>query len=158
MLLPSQFGAGTLSEVQPLSLVIPRDKYEELFIVGWYDEKPFAVCLSERWKFTGIPREDTTAHGGLIIPNVGIEVDETSLIKVESFYAPIGSLVRDGDGLFLGFKADNAWGRPSAFARMMSGLPKYQGKVGFSRWAITIGEGRTKQILQAVDTSTMLAN
>ena len=151
MLLPSQFGAGTLAEVQPLSLVVPRDKYEEMFIVGSYDDKPFAVCLSEKWKFLGMPCEGTTAHGGLIIPNVGIEVDDTSLFKVESFYAPIGSLVRDGDGLFLGFKSENSWGRAGSSARLMSGLPDYTGKVGFSRWSVSLGEGRAKRTLHMVD-------
>ena len=151
MLCPHEFGAGALSEAQPLSLVLPRDEYEQMFIIGEMQGEAYAVCLSEHWKFHGFSCRGVTAHSGLIIPNVNIEVDESSLFKVEGFFPPIGAALREETGLFLGYRAEGLATRGIPKVTLASGLTHFSGQVGFTRWAITIGKGEQRRVLQSID-------
>jgi hypothetical protein len=151
MLSPQEFGAGTLSEAQPLALVLPRDKYESMFIVGWVGEESVAVFLSEQWKFRAFACGQNTDHGGLIVPGVDIEVDETSLFKIDRFYAPLGGVVRLDDGLFLGIQLEGQMGRGGSGLRLVSGLPPFKGQVGFTKWSVTVGRGQGKRTLYEID-------
>ncbi len=151
MLCPHEFGAGSLSEAQPLSLVLPRDKYELMFLVGEMEGEPYAVCLSEQWKFHGFTCRGVTAHSGLIILNVNIEVDETSLFKVEGFFPPIGAVLREETGIFLGCRAEGVATRGIPKVTLATGLTHYSGQVGFTRWSVTIGKGEQRRVLQSID-------
>jgi hypothetical protein len=87
--------------------------------------------------------------GGLI-PNVRIEVDETSVYDTVGNYAPLGMVVRQNDGLFVVASADRM--RSDLFA-LQRGLAAsgVNLSAGFSKWQIVLGNDPHQRVLKAID-------
>lgn len=76
MLSASEFSVGCLADATGLSLVMPRNKYEDLCLVTSVNNVAVAICLDGDQKFSSLPCADNEAWKGLIVPGVSIEVDE----------------------------------------------------------------------------------
>ncbi|MCK1519395.1 hypothetical protein [Bradyrhizobium sp. 17] len=70
------------------------------------DATPATIFLDGDHRFVAIDCADNTNCKGLLIPNVRIEVDETSVYDTVGNYAPPGMVVRQNDGLFVAASAD----------------------------------------------------
>lgn len=149
MLSPHEFGAGTLSEAKPLSLVLPVAKYDDAFIIGTYEEKPFAVFLTGQSIYCGIPCEGNKDFSGIIIQNVSIEVDEHSSIDTEYDRAADGALILENGELLIAFRQQRPMRQNKA--KLLSELTKYSKSVAFTRWKIMIEDKNTKRMLYSID-------
>ena len=154
MLKPDQFFTGTLAQAAPLSLVLPRNQYEKPFIVGTGDGKPIAVCLEREGDFTFgyFFSENATNWRGLIIPDIAIEVDETSLYDPSYNSARLGSLVRSETRLGIAAKPEGGWRGGHTLIPLVEGLPAVpdDASAGFTRWQIVIGDGTEKRVLKTM--------
>lgn len=154
MLSPNEFGAGTLSEAKPLSLILPYTKYGEALIVCTFEEKPYAIFLSGQFLYHGISSYDNKNYSGIIISSISIEVDEQSAYDINYYYPRAGTVIRENDELLIGFNVERAT-RPHK-AVLISGLPNCTGKVWFTRCQIKFGCMDTKRILFSIDTSKLI--
>ena len=107
MLSPEEMRMDYVGKAEGLTLVVPVGKYGDWFLVTTADATPAAIFLEGDQRFVAIDCSDNTNYKGLLIPNVRIEVDETSVYDAVSNYPPPGMIVRKNDGLFVG-----ASGRP----------------------------------------------
>jgi hypothetical protein len=150
MLRPDEFTVGPIADAQPLSLVLPRSKYEEPLLVIGEPASRVAVFIGDRHRFDSMACEGNRSWKGLIVPGVRVEVDETSLFDPETEYAPNGALVREGEGITMAVKARGAHGfSEQARVPLVSGLhgAGEQHRVGFRRWQVVLGEGDDKRVL-----------
>lgn len=147
MLLAKEFTVGALSDAQFGSLILPRTKYEETFLVGKTDKGITAVVLSGQYAFQCFQSSGNTTWRGLIAPNVHIEVDETSLSEA----AGIGSIVRRDTYLTLSAKATQPFG---VHVILEENLPPAHGMIAaFSKWHVVLGEKEDRRLLFTVDLS-----
>ncbi len=79
MLTASEFTVGSIGQATPLSLVLPRHDHEETILIAQCQSGPAAFFLSERERFKWFESSGNNHWHGLIIPNVRIEVDESSI-------------------------------------------------------------------------------
>ncbi|WP_421992341.1 hypothetical protein [Roseococcus sp.] len=148
----SEFTVGTIGHAQGLSLVLPRDNYEEAVLVA--PGKPrTAIFLEGAHPFHGFTFEENDSWKGLIIPHVRIEVDISSAFSTESRHAPAGSVIRRSTYLAIAVSI----GSPGGFSQLqrvplVSELaPCEEGySSGFLKWQIVLGDGERKRILRAV--------
>lgn len=94
MLAPEEFTVGTFASAPAGSLILPRNKYEATVIVGLLDEAPTAVFLGDRFQFHCFPTAGSENWSGLIIPNVRVEVDESTAFDPAYGNSPLGTVVR----------------------------------------------------------------
>jgi hypothetical protein len=156
MLKPSECFSGTLADITRLSLVLPREKYERHFLIVPFADKMHVIFLGIAERFESFERTRDTPWSGLIVPNVEIELDETSasVFDAQSQYAPPGALVRVKDRLQIAAKfADRHHAMPGTQIPILAGLPpcSENSAVGFKRWKIVLGEGEAKRMLFTVD-------
>lgn len=143
MLSANEFTVGTLADATPLSLILPRTRYEETILIGTFKNGPAAVFLSERYAFTFFPSADNFSWKGLIIPQVRVEVDETSITESAS----LGAIMRMDTRLVIRAKRDNSFD-DRAVVTLQDGLVSTnKHKAAFVRWHIVIGEGVDKRVL-----------
>jgi hypothetical protein len=76
MLAGNEFTVGTLADARPLSLILPRSKYEETVLVGGSEKEPTAVFVGGRFNFHFFECSNATNWMGLLIPKVHVEVDD----------------------------------------------------------------------------------
>lgn len=153
VLRPEEFTVGTLATAKPVSLLLPRGKYEQAFLVAGPEAEPFAVFLHPgQHRFHGFPSADAHNWSGLIIPDVSVELDQASLYDPSSYDVRLGSLVRSGDTLSVASHQERWMGRYS-YQPLISGMPMIEERYGaaFMRWRITIGEGIDRRVLLTVD-------
>lgn len=150
MLALSEFFPGTLADAPSGSLTLPRDKYERCGIVASHNDEPFFVILGDEERFQGFPSKDNTSHKGLIVPAVSVEVDETSLVPLDSWYTPRGSIVC-AEGV-VGIRAEMIGSRSHGIVvAMLGAIPPSPIEAAFTRWQITLGAGRDKRVLMKID-------
>lgn len=152
MLRPDEFTVGALKDATPLSLVLPRSKYEEPFLVGGTHDEPIAVFVGDKHSFHSFPCADNETWKGLIIPNVRIEADHGSLLS-DSDGIPGGALVREADRLVV-WSISKASGFPDAvgveLVRNLSRTAERM-RAAFLRWQIVIGEGHTRRVMKQIE-------
>lgn len=143
MLAAHEFTVGTLSDAGPLSLILPRNKYEATVLIGKFKDVPAAVFLENQYAYHFFECADNTSWSGVIIPNVRVEVDETSV----SDSGPLGSLIRKSTTLSIRAKRDGGFD-DGATVVLHDGLADAgDQRAGFARWQIVIGEGVDKRVL-----------
>jgi hypothetical protein len=156
MLSGHEFTVGTLSDAKPLSLMLSRGRHEETFLVGQVEGLTAAVFLSGDYKFGVVEGSSASHWSGLLIPNVRIEMDETSLFDPRSTDAKNGALVRAGTELAIYAWWERSFGRASKVT-LETGLPPTSDlAAGFSKWQAIIGEGVEKRLLFKVDASQVV--
>ncbi len=153
MLLPDEFSVGPLADAGPLTLMLPRSKYEHHFLIGGSPEEPVAICLSEEHRYTAFQSAGNDAHKGMLIPNVRIEVDPASVLDPNSHDLPIGAIVRRGTILGVMAKLEGQGFYSGQVVPLVSGLPEARDgyAVGFGRWAITLGADEDRRSLFEID-------
>lgn len=150
MLSLGQFTVGTLAEAQPLSLVLPRRDGDAFVLVGSLGEEVVGLFIGPDNRFRSIRCAGTSNWAGLIIPDVRIESDPTSMFDPDYEDAPAGALIRADTRLLVQAKRESM-GSPLVVT-LEGGLDDASPqKAGFRHWQIVVGEGFTKQVLHTVD-------
>ncbi|MGC3996538.1 MAG: hypothetical protein QM767_02980, partial [Anaeromyxobacter sp.] len=146
MLSANEFTVGALADAAPLSLILPCARYDETILVGFADDEPAAVFLSEQYAFRYCPSVDNASRKGLIVPQVRVEVDETSITE----NTPLGAIIRMDTRLVVRATRDNSFD-DGAVVTLQDGLVSTGGhQAAFVRWRIVIGDGMDKRILWQV--------
>ena len=147
MLSPSEFTVGKVGIAKPLSLILPTSKYEETLLVGQLNDVPTAVFLSGQHKSMFFEAEGNESWGGLIIPSVRIEIDETSFVDEYSSEAPMLSVTRTDTKLVVAAKAERSFGRQIQITLHEGLVSSGEAKAKFANWQIVLGEGQDKRVL-----------
>lgn len=151
MLKLSEFTVGTLATAKPHSLVIGRYRSESTFLVGGTDENPMAFKLDGQPRFQCWSSKGAYNWGGVIVPNVLIEVDPESLVDTNSGSAPAGALSRRGTSLLMYVQDQPGFIRVAPiFDAVLDPVGEEQ-TAAFARWQIVLGEGLDKRVLCSVD-------
>ena len=150
MLSASEFTVGTLADAKPLSLMLPRSKYEVPCLVGHVDNIPTGVFLSSQFRFHAVEAKDGARWSGLIVPNVRVLIDETSLFDPGQTQT-LGAIVRTETSLSILAQKENRFGRTSPVT-LEANLPSTNDmSAGFLRWQVVIGDGTGTRVLHEVD-------
>lgn len=152
MLSPNEFTVGHLgAATSGLTLILPRGQYDQTILVTQSYGPPYAIFLREE-SFEGFECTGNDAWGGIIIPNVSIEMDETSIFDPQLLTAPLGTLVRRSTKLEIVTQATGRF-RQAVKTPLIVGLDACPESMaaGFRRWAVYIGDGKTKRELIRVD-------
>ncbi len=151
MLSLSEFTVGSIGQATPLTLVLPRSRYEDTFLIGHGSNAPAALFLSGDHQFKWFESAGNESREGLLIPNVRIEVDETSVFHPSELRPEFGTIVRKGTQLVAhATNATRSLSRPESFV-LEDGLPSTSNvEVSFLRWQIVLGSGREKRVLNNV--------
>ncbi|MBB4232184.1 hypothetical protein GGD56_006079 [Rhizobium mongolense] len=145
MLSAHEFTVGAFKDASPTSLILPRTEHEQTVLIGHIENKPAAVLLSGQFANEYFLTAESENWHGLLIPNVRIEVDETSCF--DPFLGnQIGAIVRGGTRLSIRAKADRSMS--AAYVTLQDSLPPTGDyRAGFSRWQVVLGEGFSKRVL-----------
>lgn len=159
MLLPDEFTVGQLGDAVPLTLMLPRSEYEYHFLIGGSPGEPVAMCLSEGQRYEAFKSAGNDAHKGMLIPNVRIEVDPSSVLDPNSQQVTLGVIIRQGMSMGVMAKLRGQGFYSGQVVPLVSGLPEARDghAVGFRRWAITLGADKNRRSLFEVDLSKSLA-
>lgn len=153
MLAADEFTVGKLGDALPGSLILPRTKYEAAVLIGQLEAASAAVFLTAPHRFKFFLSAGNTHWGGLIVPDVKIELDETSLFDPDYDGSPLGSVIRMDTRLVVRAITERSFGHASQITLRSDLAPILQGSAAFSRWQVVIGEGRGKRVLFSVDAS-----
>ena len=152
MLSSEEMRVDYVGRAEGLTLVVPVGKHDDWFLVTTADATPAAIFLDGDHRFVAIDCADNTNYKGLLIPNVRIEVDETSFYDTVGNYAPLGMVVRQNDGLFVAASSDRMRMRSDLFA-LQRGLAAsgVNLSAGFSKWQIVLGNAPHQRVLKTID-------
>jgi len=139
-----------------MTFVLPRTDDEYRCLVIMQEDKPYAICLDvlhQLGRFFSILCDEDDNWHGLHIPNVRIELDETSLHDAQGYAIPIGAVVRTEDKLTLRVKKEGDYQSAVGSITLLEGLPRCppQQTACFVNWQIVLGEGEEKRVLATVD-------
>lgn len=147
MLSPNEFTVGKVGSAKPLSLIIPTNKYEETILVGQIDKVAVAVFLSGQFKSCFFESEENESWSGIIIPDVRIEVDETSPMDTNRTDKSLLSVIRIDTRLVIAARSERLSGR-SVFITLHDNLVSAgEFQAAFPNWRIVVGEGQEKRIV-----------
>jgi len=147
LLSPSEFTVGKVGSAKALSLVLPTSKYEETILVGQIVEAATAVFLSGAHKSQFFECEGNETWGGVIIPDVRIEVDETSLVDSARSDAPPLSVIRTDTRLLLAAKTERSFGRLTHVTLHDNLAPAGEFRAEFAKWQVVVGEGQNTRVV-----------
>lgn len=153
MLSAEEFTVGYVADAKPLSLMLPRTRYEHTILVGHVEGKPTAVVLTGQHASLCFECERNNSFGGLIIPGVRIEVDETSLCDPAGMDTPSCSIIRRDTRLAIQAQSERRFGGSTSVTLHDELVSAGEQKAGFTKWQVVIGEGVTKRVLWKVDVS-----
>jgi len=157
MLAPEEFTVGPIGSAAPLSLVLPRNQYEQVILIGHIDGAPTAIFLTGQFRFQLLSSAGNGAWKGLVVPNVRVEVDEKSLFDAD-YGTPIGAIVRADTSLTIRGKSEYSYS-PTSAVTLHDGLgPSSEYKVGFSCWRVVVGLGQDKRTLFEMDLDVKAEN
>lgn len=88
MLAAHEFFVGPLASAPGLTLVLRRHEREASFLVSAAADIPTAIFLDGDFRFTCMPSVDNTSWNGIVVPNITIEVDETSILDAKRGQPP----------------------------------------------------------------------
>lgn len=152
MLRPDEFSVGALMNANPPSLLLPRDKYEHAALVVSTDVL-IAICLDDDpySAFRFFECRENEAWTGLLISDVTIELDASSLFDPNSVGFPLGTLIRQDQRLCVSAQRGDRFGgvRVPVQLDLCVGTPTIS--AGFYRWTIGLGSGRDRRILFTAD-------
>lgn len=155
MLALPEFFTGTLSEAPVGSLILPRSKNDRCGIIASFNDAPIFVILGDGHRFQAFASADNSSHKGLIVPDVGIEVDETSIAEHDNWDTPLGSIVCAEEAIGIRIAAIGQLSKGRSLAKLAS-IPATSVEASFSRWQITRGNGADKRVLMTIDADKRL--
>ncbi len=154
MLDPEKILIGKLTKASPgLSLVLPRTRYEQAFLLLDEESRKSAVFIDGHYDFGSFEYDENSDWAGVIIPNVRIELDEASVFDPSEAHPPLGAVVREGETLnIVASMQDRRIGNGRTRIVLKSGLPRCPDHyaAAFSKWQVVIGENDNKQVLKQV--------
>jgi hypothetical protein len=151
VLTPFEFSVGAIADASGLTLLLPRTKGDEPMLVTTAGELPIAVFLGESHTFEGFECGTADRWTGLLVPDVQIEIEETSVFDPQREYAPYGALVRTADNLSLAARLQDEYRiYRQHLVPLVTGLATCRGELstGFRQWRIILGEGENKRTLK----------
>lgn len=150
MLTIDEFSAGDLSTMKPVSLLRPISSHDREVLVAGSDDMPIAVILHDEYAYRWFETSGSSDWTGLIIPNLRIELEETSAFDARHERPSLGCAVRRGSELAICTRQQDGTG--IAYIPLIAGLPSLgEYKVGFARWQLVLGEGERKRIIRKFD-------
>jgi len=145
MLRAEEFMVGTLADAAPGSLMLPRNRYEAVFLIGGPTDAAVAVCLSPAHPYAPIKCAEATAWRGIIIPNIVIEMDPMFMLTGDEGRA--GALIRSGSSLHI-LTASHQSMRATPTVLLTDLPPAVDGEAAvFLRWQVVLGGGVSKRVL-----------
>lgn len=158
MLSPEEFTVGSLGDAEPRSLMLQRRRPEEAILIGRLEQHRVAVLLSGQQPFIAFPSDGNHNWKGLIIPEIRIEVDPTSLFDPDRHDAPPGSVIRTDNRLVLRARPEQG-GYGEILVTLHGELPAGAAlTAGFTKWQVVIGEGPTKRVLWSTENTASPRN
>ena len=147
MLTHKQFTAGYVNEITSLTLVLPVTQCEETLLVLPQQDKLIAIFLTGQHRFHGFNVAGNDILKGLLIADIQLEADETTVSSPGRNDLPLGALVRSGTCLGIKGRMDHSY--HLAPIAVYAGLPQIHREleVGFTKWQITLGEGLARKVL-----------
>ncbi|HEX7760121.1 MAG TPA: hypothetical protein VF459_11500 [Caulobacteraceae bacterium] len=146
MLEPHEFTVGPFGSASPLSLILPRNKYEAAAVIGEFEGAPAAVVLTGDFAFRFFPSAGNQNWQGLIVPGIRIEVDEASLVDPDSESVGLGVVVRTDTRLVIRAMDPNGFGRMN-FITLHGELAAAMGRAAFTTWQAVVGAGPDKRVV-----------
>lgn len=153
MLRPDEINVGSLADAQPLTLVLPRTKYEQPMLVTADAEHRTAIFLGKDHRFESFVCDTADNWKGLMVANVSLEIDETSVFDPESEYTPTGALVREQDRIAMAARGRDPHGfNHQVLVPLITGLPEAGERLraGFRKWQVVLSQGEDKRVLQTI--------
>ncbi|WP_447896447.1 hypothetical protein [Stenotrophomonas acidaminiphila] len=147
MLSASEFTVGSIGHATPLSLVLPRHEHEETILIAQCQSGPAAFFLSEGQRFKWFESSSNNHWHGLIIPNVRIEVDETSVFDPSRTEARPGTVIRHGTQLVVKAKSLKAFGGLDPIILEDGLASTTEENAGFFRWRVTLADKYERRVL-----------
>lgn len=116
-------------------------------------ERLIAIFLGGDHAFHFFTPDEDTPYAGLLIPEVSIDVDETSLFDATDETAPVGAVVRANTHLTIAAMGNARYSVRAERVPLIEGLAPCEQNVraGFHRWQIVLGSGIEKRILKTID-------
>lgn len=153
MLEPHECFAGTLMDAQPGWLMLPSTQRESRFLVGAYGEKIFAVFLDGNLMLHSMDCKDADHAEGLLVPNVRVLVDPSSIVDPRQDGPRYGMLVRHLDKLSIWTIGQNRFSHNMARIDLACDLPSSASakQAGFLHWQIVVGQGTEQRLLFDLD-------
>jgi len=153
LLSPCEFTLGKVGSVTPLSLILPTSKYEVAMIIGHVNEVATAVFLSGQYSASCIQSEGNERWGGIIIPNVRIEIDETSPVDSNNFDTPLLSMIRTDTRLVVAAKNESAFGGLRLVTLHNDLVSAGDFQTAFTKWQVVLGDGEKKRVVWSSEMS-----
>jgi hypothetical protein len=153
MISPEEFSVGHIGDVTTsLTLALPRDGYEYPMLITRVSDAPYAIFLSGQHEFTGFECSNNSTWGGVLIPNVRIEIDESAAFDAEATRSPLGTLIRRGTQLDMATKREQSF-HGTVKTPLIVGLPPCHQSMaaGFAKWRIVLGRGANKRELIRIE-------
>ena len=150
-----EFSAGPLNDAKPLALLYPTTQQPGPILVGRHGDKRTALFLDKENRFRGFLFDWNESFRGLIVNNVSIEMDPSAISDPNYLDYPLGSIIRQGTGLYIQGIVDNSFQRRHTICLIdgLSPLPDRHG-VAFARWQLVYGQGLEKRVLMKFDLSS----
>jgi hypothetical protein len=153
MLAPHEFMVGSLCDAAGMTLMLPRGSHDATALITSAPGNPTAVFLEGEFRFSSFACGDNTSWSGILIPDVSIEIDETSATDFDSG-TPLGTLIRNQAQLIIVAKRKDHYGGPGHVPLIVNLRPCREGQsAGFTRWRVMIGEGLLRREIKMVDVS-----
>jgi hypothetical protein len=152
-----QFSVGCLGNADRLTLLYPRTQYERVFLIVPNEGAMIAVCLDRsdpQHTFHAFDCAGNMNWKGLLIPDVQIEVELSSVNEINGWHAPPGALLRRQSILGLSTRFEQSgYIEGSKVVSLVSDLAETAPDMAaaFTRWRITLGAGEDRQLLLEVD-------
>lgn len=150
MISPQEFTVGSIGSAAPLSLILPRNQYEETVLVGHIGGEPAAVFLTGQHRFQFFCCAGNDNWTGIVIPGVRIEVDETRISDMGSG-TPLGCAVRSDTRLTVRAKSERSYSSTTAVTLHDELSSAGDHSAGFMRWQVVLGTGDEKRVLTEID-------
>lgn len=154
MLSAREFTVGSIAQASPLSLVLPRNSYEETILIAQGPSGPAAFFLSERAQFNWFESTGNEHWHGLIIPDIRIEIDERSIFDPHRVQPKLGTVVRRENQLIVQAKAKAFSSFPEPIVLENDLPPASTAGAGFFRWQVVLGAAQDKRVLYEVSVSS----
>ncbi|MDC7745815.1 hypothetical protein [Rhizobium binxianense] len=150
MLSISDILVGDVAEAPLSSLILPRSTREQPGLIGKVEDVPFFVFLSAKNNFGAFKQSLKPRNPGIIIPNVSVEVDESSVGEYDAWDTRAGSFVFEGGtaGVLAGDARTEGMGR---FVVNIANVTRSEVSASFSRWQLVTGSGYDRKVLLSID-------
>lgn len=153
--MPNEILVGGIGSVSELALVLPRRKNDETLLISREGDACWATVLNpSRHRYRSFQISgDGASRKGLIVPEITIEVDQTSIFDTNLEFK-LGSMIRENGRLSILAQTHGAHGfADERNVQIMDGLRSCDSgqSAGFKKWRIVLGAVDRQRVLWEVD-------